>query len=324
MGLFDKIKNAFNKDNKEVQKYDTGLEKTRKEFISKLSNLSRKYKFLDDDYFEELENILIMADIGVNTVMNFVDKLKHRVSNEKITDVNQMKDIIIDELFIMYVGNDVIKSKINYSDKGPTIILVVGVNGVGKTTTIAKLANKLNSEGKKVLLVAADTFRAGATEQIKLWGERINVEVVTGNSNDPSSVVYDGVKKAIDEEYDVVLVDTAGRLQNKVNLMQELEKINRVIKTHIEDAPHETLLVIDATTGQNGISQAKAFKEITNITGIVLTKLDGTAKGGIVLAIKEEVGIPVKYVGLGEKVDDIEKFDIEKYIYGLFKDFRKG
>lgn len=320
MGLFDKIKQAFNKNTQEVEKYNTGLEKTRKEFISKLGNLSKKYKFLDDDYFEELENILIMADIGVNTVVNFVDKLKHRVVTEKITDTNKMKDIIIDELFIMYVGNDIIKSKINYSSTLPTIILVVGVNGVGKTTTIGKLANKLKNEGKKVLLVAADTFRAGAIEQIHMWGEKVGVEVISKNSKDPSSVVFDGIKKAVDESYDVVLVDTAGRLQNKANLMQELAKINKVIKNQIPTAPHETLLVIDATTGQNGISQAKAFKEITDITGIALTKLDGTAKGGIVLAIKEEVGIPVKFVGLGEKIDDLETFDIEKYIYGLFQD----
>lgn len=320
MGLFDKIKQAFNKNIQEVEKYNTGLEKTRKEFISKLGSLSKKYKFLDDDYFEELENILIMADIGVNTVVNFVDKLKHRVVTEKITDTNQMKDIIIDELFIMYVGNDIIKSKINYSSTSPTIILVVGVNGVGKTTTIGKLANKLKNEGKKVLLVAADTFRAGAIEQIHMWGEKVGVEVISKNSKDPSSVVFDGIKKAVDENYDVVLVDTAGRLQNKANLMQELAKINKVIKNQIPTAPHETLLVIDATTGQNGISQAKAFKEITDITGIALTKLDGTAKGGIVLAIKEEVGIPVKFVGLGEKIDDLETFDIEKYIYGLFQD----
>ena len=320
MGLFDKIKNAFSKNNKEVEKYDVGLEKTRREFISKLGNLSKKYKFLDDDYFEELENILIMADIGVNTVMNFVDKLKHRVSSEKITDVNYMKDLIIDELFIMYVGNNIINSKINFSNNGPTVILMVGVNGVGKTTTIAKLAYNLKNDGKKVLLVAADTFRAGAIEQIKSWADNIDVDILTTNSKDPSSVVFDGVKKAKDEAYDVVLIDTAGRLQNKVNLMQELTKINKVIKMHIPDAPHETLLVIDATTGQNGISQAKSFMEITDISGIVLTKLDGTAKGGIVLAIKEEIGIPVKFVGLGEKIDDLEKFDIEKYIYGLFKD----
>ncbi len=320
MGLFDKFKTIFQKEPEKVTKYEEGLEKTRKEFISQLSNLSNKYKFINDDYFEELENILIMADIGVNTVMNFVDKLKLRVKTEKITDSKMLKDVIIDELFIMYVGNDVINSKINYSTNGPTVVLFIGVNGVGKTTTIGKIASKLKSDGKKVLLVAADTFRAGAIEQIEEWSEKVGVRVITKNVKDPSSVVYDGLDIAKKENYDVVLIDTAGRLQNKVNLMNELAKINKVIKMHIDDAPHETLLVIDATTGQNGIAQAKSFKEITNITGIVLTKLDGTAKGGIVLAIKEEVGIPVKFVGLGEKVEDLEPFDIEKYIYGLFKD----
>ena len=320
MGLFDKFKTIFQKEPEKVTKYEEGLEKTRKEFISQLSNLSNKYKFINDDYFEELENILIMADIGVNTVMNFVDKLKLRVKSEKITDSKMLKDVIIDELFIMYVGNDVINSKINYNTNGPTVVLFVGVNGVGKTTTIGKVASKLKSDGKKVLLVAADTFRAGAIEQIEEWSERVGVRVITKNVKDPSSVVYDGLDIAKKENYDVVFIDTAGRLQNKVNLMNELAKINKVIKMHIDDAPHETLLVIDATTGQNGIAQAKSFKEITNITGIVLTKLDGTAKGGIVLAIKEEVGIPVKFVGLGEKVEDLEPFDIEKYIYGLFKD----
>ncbi len=320
MGLFDKFKTIFQREPEKVTKYEEGLEKTRKEFISQLSNLSNKYKFINDDYFEELENILIMADIGVNTVMNFVDKLKLRVKTEKITDSKMLKDVIIDELFIMYVGNDVINSKINYNTNGPTVVLFIGVNGVGKTTTIGKIASKLKNEGKKVLLVAADTFRAGAVEQIEEWSEKVGVRVITKNVKDPSSVVYDGLDIAKKENYDVVLIDTAGRLQNKVNLMNELAKINKVIKTHIEDAPHETLLVIDATTGQNGIAQAKSFKEITDITGIVLTKLDGTAKGGIVLAIKEEVGIPVKFVGLGEKVEDLEPFDIEKYIYGLFKD----
>ena len=261
-----------------------------------------------------------MADIGVNTVVKFVDKLKKRVKEENIKDSNTLKEIIIDELLIMYVEGGVIKSKINYSNEGPTVILFIGVNGVGKTTSIGKIANKLKKEGKKVLLVAADTFRAGAIEQLEEWGKRTNIDVVSTSSKDPSAAVYDGIDKAVKGEYDVVLIDTAGRLQNKVNLMNELSKMNSVIKKLIPNAPHETLLVIDATAGQNGIAQAKAFNEVTNITGIVLTKLDGTAKGGIVLAIKEEVNIPVKFVGLGEKEDDLEAFDIEKYIYGLFKD----
>ena len=323
MGIFSKIKNVFNfkkEETKQVENYDKGLEKTRKEFVSQLSNLSKKYKNISDDYFEELENILIMADIGVNTVMNFVDLLKDRVKKEKIIDSEHLKEIIVDELFIMYVGKNVINSKINFSNNGPTVILFVGVNGVGKTTTIGKLAEKYKQLGKKVMLIAGDTFRAGAIEQLEMWGEKTNTKVVTGTSKDPSSVIYDGLEIATKENYDLVLVDTAGRLQNKDNLMEELSKINRVIKKIIPSAPHETLLVIDATTGQNGISQAKSFKKITDITGIVLTKLDGTAKGGIVLAIKEEVNIPVKFVGLGETKEALETFDIEKYIYGLFKD----
>ena len=321
MGLFNKFKNIFSKkEEKEVETYEKGLEKTRREFTSKIGLLNSKYKKVSPEYFEELEEILIMADIGVNTVMEFIDKLKKRVKHENITDSDDLKEVIIDEMFIIYVNNQIVVNKINYSESGPTVVLFVGVNGVGKTTTIAKIAHKLDLEGKKVMMVAADTFRAGAVEQLNEWGKKLNLEVVSNDSTDPSSVIFDGVTKAMDEDYDVVLVDTAGRLQNKTNLMNELEKMNKVIGKLIPGAPQETLLVIDATTGQNGISQAKSFKEITNITGIVLTKLDGTAKGGIVLAIKEAVDIPVKFVGLGETMDDLQTFDIEKYIYGLFKD----
>ena len=319
MSIFNKIKTVFSKD-KSAEKYEEGLAKTRKEFSTELASLSKKYKNIDDDYFEELEDILIMSDIGVNTVVKFVDKLKKRVKEESIKDTDTLKEIIIDELLIMYVDNGVLKSKINYSDEGPTVILFVGVNGVGKTTSIGKIANKLKKDGKKVLLVAADTFRAGAIEQLKEWGQRLDIEVVSTTSKDPSAAVYDGLDRGIKGEYDVILIDTAGRLQNKVNLMNELEKMNNVIKKVIPSAPSETLLVIDASSGQNGIMQAKAFSEVTDITGIVLTKLDGTAKGGIILAIKEETNIPVKFVGLGEGEDDLQTFDIEKYIYGLFKD----
>lgn len=324
MGIFDKLKNVFKtKDNAEKQTidvYDKGLEKTRADFVFKLNSLNKKYKKVSNEYFEELEEILIMADIGVNTVMNFIDKLKRRVKSENILDVDDLKEIIVDEMFIIYVNNQVIVNKINYAESGPTIILFVGVNGVGKTTTIGKLAKRLKNEGKSVLMIAGDTFRAGAVEQIEEWANRVGCEVISNENADPASVIFDGVTKAKNENIDVVLVDTAGRLQNKVNLMNELSKINKVIGNIIPNAPHETLLVIDATTGQNGISQAKSFKEITNITGIVLTKLDGTAKGGIVLAIKEETNLPVKYVGLGESENDLQVFDIEKYIYGIFKD----
>ena len=321
MGLFDKIKNVFKKEDKTKEIYEKGLSKTRKGFVNKLAELSKEYSEINDNYFEELEELLINADIGVNTVMNFMDKLQLRVSKENIKDPSMLTEIIVDELFIIYVNEDILTNKINYNENGPTVILFVGVNGVGKTTTIAKLASKFKDEGKKVLLVAADTFRAGAKEQLITWGEKIGCDVVSDDTTtDPASVVYQGLERANKESYDMVLIDTAGRLQKKVNLMKELEKINNVGNKKIEGAPHETFLVIDATTGQNGISQAKAFKEITDISGIVLTKLDGTAKGGIVLAIKEETKIPVRYIGLGETKDDLQTFDIEKYIYGLFKD----
>ena len=321
MKIFDKFKKVFNKqEQEEILLYDKGLEKTREVFSSKLNLLNNKYKKVSDEYFEELEEILIMADIGVNTVMNFIDKLKKRVKNEHITNASDLKEIIVDEMFIIYVNNDIIVNKINFASSGPTVMLFVGVNGVGKTTTIGKIAYQLKQEGKKVLLIAGDTFRAGATEQLIEWANKVEADVTYKENADPASVIFDGLNKAKNDNYDVVLIDTAGRLQNKVNLMHELEKINKVISKIIEDAPHETLLVIDATTGQNGISQAKSFMEITNITGIVLTKLDGTAKGGIVLAIKEETNLPVKYVGLGEQKTDLKTFDIEKYIYGLFKD----
>ena len=325
MSFFSKIKEKFtsNKDknvSEEIKKYDEGLEKTRNEFVSKLSLLGIKYTKVSDEYFDELEKILISADIGVNTVFNFMDKLRARVKKENISDTKYLNEVIVDELFIIYVNNENLTDKINYNEKGPTVILVVGVNGVGKTTTIAKLAYKFKNMGKSVMMVAGDTFRAGATEQLKIWSEKVGTSFYGKENIDPAGVIYDGISKAIENNNDIVLVDTAGRLQNKVNLMAELEKINRVIGKLIPNAPHETLLVIDATTGQNGIMQATEFKKITNITGIVLTKLDSTAKGGIVLAIKESVGIPVKFIGLGEKMTDLENFDIENYIYGLFKD----
>ena len=329
MGLFDKLKKSFKKEinkeeKQEIDLYDKGLTKTRNSFTSRLASLTDKHHKITEAFFMDLEETLVMADLGVNTVMKFMDKLRDRVKQEKIENTEDLKEIIVDELFIIYVNNAVLVNKINYAKEGPTIILFVGVNGVGKTTTIAKIAAKEIKNNKKVLMVGADTFRAGAVKQLKEWAEKTGSSFVGDeNLKDPASVVFEGLKKAKEEKFDIVLIDTAGRLQNKINLMKELEKINKVITNFIEDAPHETLLVIDATTGQNGISQAKTFKEVTNITGIVLTKLDGTAKGGIVLAIKDEIGIPVKYVGLGEKEEDLSVFDIEKYIYGLFKDMIK-
>ena len=321
MGIFDKFKKVFKKEEKkDLEQYDKGLEKTRKEFVSELSLLGIKYKKVSDEYFDELENLLIKADIGVKTVFEFLDKLKSRVKKENITDTEFLKEVIVDELFMIYVNGDNLSDKIKMNDNGPTVLLFVGVNGVGKTTTIGKLANKYKKDGKTVMLIAGDTFRAGAVEQLKIWADRTNSLFFGKENIDPAGVIYEGLEIAKKENVDIVLIDTAGRLQNKVNLMNELEKINRVIGKIIPDAPQETLLIIDATTGQNGILQAESFKSITNITGIILTKLDGTAKGGIVLAIKENIGIPVKFIGLGEGIDDLKSFDIEEYIYGLFRD----
>jgi fused signal recognition particle receptor len=315
MKFFEKIKSVFIKD----ETYEKGLTKAREEINSKFTNINKKYKKVSVEYFDELEEILLGADIGLNETMQIVDNLKKRVKKDGITDTEDLKEIIVDEMFLSYVGNDVITDKLKLKENGLTVILVVGVNGVGKTTSIGKIAYLLKKKGMKVMLCAGDTFRAGAIEQLKEWGIKIGVPVYSKEGADPASVVFDAIKEAKDK--DVLLIDTAGRLQNKVNLMNELEKINKVINTAIPNEPSETLLVIDATTGQNAISQAQAFKEITNITGLVLTKLDGTARGGIVLAIKKETGLPVKYIGLGESAEDLKVFDIEKYIYGLFKDF---
>ena len=322
MGILDKLKNIVKSDKKkEVEKYDEGLTKTREDFVNKINLLGIKYTKIDEKFFEELEEILIMADLGTKTTFKFMDKLRKRVREEHITDFNYLKEVIVDELFMIYVNGEVLSSKINYNSEGVTTILFVGVNGVGKTTSIAKLASKMVSEGKKVMLIGADTYRAGAVTQLNEWANKIGTMFYGKDTADPSSVVFDGLEEAIRNNADVVLIDTAGRLQNKQNLMNELEKIKRVIEKKTTRKVDETLLVIDASTGQNGISQAVSFKEICDITGIVLTKLDGTAKGGIVLSIKDVVGIPVKFVGFGEKASDMIPFDIEKYIYGLFMEW---
>ena len=322
MGIFDKLKNTFKKNNNEsVQKYDNGLTKTREDFINKINILGLKYTKIDEKFFEELEEILIMADLGTKTTFKFMDKLRKRVKEENITDFNYLKEVIVDELFMIYVNGESLTSKINYNNEGITTILFVGVNGVGKTTTIAKLASKMKKEGKKIFLIGADTYRAGAVSQLNEWADKIGVSFYGKDNTDPASVVFEGLSLAEENKSDVVLIDTAGRLQNKQNLMNELEKIKRVIEKKTNKKVDETLLVIDASTGQNGISQAVSFKEICDITGIVLTKLDGTAKGGIVLSIKDIVGLPVKFVGFGEKESDLVPFDIESYIYGLFKEW---
>ena len=262
-----------------------------------------------------------MADVGTKVTEKFINKIRKRVREENITDFEYLKEVIVDELLLIYVNGESLTSKIKYNENGMTTILFVGVNGVGKTTSIAKLGYRMKNEGKKVMFIGADTFRAGAVNQLKMWAEKLGVSFYGRDDTDPATVVYEGLTKANEENIDVCLIDTAGRLQNKVNLMKELEKINKIIEKKQGTPADETLLVIDASTGQNGISQAKNFKEVTNITGIILTKLDGTAKGGIVLGVKEEIGLPVKFVGLGEKENDMIPFDIESYIYGLFKEW---
>lgn len=318
MGFFG----LFKKNKEKKQKYKMGLHKTREGALGSLREILNANTKIDDELFDSLEEIFIAADIGVDTVIDFIDQLKDEVYHKKISDATLLQEMIIDKMFEIYLKGEVVNANLALKPGQLNVLLFVGVNGVGKTTSIAKIAYKLKSEGKKVLLAAGDTFRAGAIEQLKEWAKRIGVDIVYKESgSDPSSVIFDACAKAKEEGYDILLCDTAGRLQNKVNLMNELNKIKRVIETNVEGAPSETLLVIDATTGQNGMIQAKAFSEATDVTGVILTKLDGTAKGGIVLAIRNELGIPIKFIGLGEHLDDLEPFDIEQYLYGLFADF---
>ena len=327
MGFFNKIKEKFvGKSAKQNEKYVAGLDRSNVTFSDRINELAARFREINEDYFEELENILIMSDVGVSMVMKIVDEIKNEVRIQNITDPKQINDIIVDKMFVIYANDSVMTTKINYASEGLTVILMVGVNGAGKTTTIGKLANRIvQDEGKKVMVAAGDTFRAGAIDQLAVWADRVGVEIVKGREGgDPSAVVFDALKKAKEKNVDVLICDTAGRLQNKVNLMKELEKMNRIIKREVPDAPHETLLVIDATTGQNGVSQAVEFSKITDITGLVLTKMDGTAKGGIVLSIKDQLNIPVKFIGLGEGVDDLQEFDLDQYIYGLCKNLVEG
>ncbi|NTQ80091.1 signal recognition particle-docking protein FtsY [Enterococcus faecium] len=330
MGFFDKIKRAFTGEEKteevEVQeKYDKGLEKTRKTFGERMNELFANFRTVDEDFFEELEETLIGADVGFETAIRITEALRQEVKLRNAKKSAEVQNAIIEKLVNLYEAEGINEvNELNIQEDGLTVILFVGVNGVGKTTSIGKLAHQFKNEGKKVLMAAADTFRAGAIDQLVVWGERAGVEVVRGNAGgDPAAVVFDALERAKTEQADVLLVDTAGRLQNKVNLMNELEKIKRVIQRELPEAPQETLLVLDATTGQNAMVQAKQFKETTDVTGLVLTKLDGTAKGGIVLAIRNELHLPVKLVGLGEGIDDLEPFDPNDFVVGLFKGLLK-
>ena len=319
MGLLSFLKDKFSKKKKvDVETYSEGMSKSRQNFSNKLNDLSKRYKKVNQEYFEELEEILIESDIGVNLSLRIIEEVLQESKEKKIYDAEQINEILIDHIFEGYMAKGDSITEIRFQENGPTVLLVVGVNGVGKTTTIAKLAFRYLNQGKSVLLVAADTFRAGAAEQLKIWGDRLKIDVVSGPYNsDPSSVAYDGLSLAKQKGIDLVIVDVSGRLHNKQYLMDELSKLKRVIGKVIPEAPHETFLIIDATTGQNGVVQAKAFSEVTDLTGVVITKMDGTSKGGIILAIREELGVPVRFIGLGKKMEDLKEFDLESYIYGL-------
>lgn len=320
MGLFSFLKNKFSskKEDESTKTYEKGLAKSRKAFASRLDELSKRYSKIDSSYFEELEEILIEADVGVSLSIKLCEELLEKAKEENLTEPAKINEALIDLMFVDYAtSGSEIENEINFSSK-PTVLLVEGVNGVGKTTTIAKLAYRYKNKGKKVMLVAADTFRAGAVEQLKVWASRLDVPIVFGApESDPASVAFDGARRAKAENIDLLIVDTAGRIQTKSNLMQELGKISRVLNKEIEGAPQETFLVIDATTGQNGVIQAKAFKEVSSLSGIVVTKMDGTSKGGIILSIRDELGVPVRFMGLGERMEDLEEFDLSKYLYGL-------
>lgn len=302
-------------------KYDQGLKKSRTLFASKIKALAARYHQLDEEYFEELTEVLILADVGYKMAESITDEIHHEAKIQKLTKPKDINDIIIDKMFVIYTDGQLVSTRLNFTKNNISLFLIVGVNGNGKTTSAAKLAAKLKEQGKKPFLVAADTFRAGAVEQLQIWAQRINVPCYLGTpKQDPASVVYAGIEAAKTQHCDVIIVDTAGRLENKVNLMQELKKINKIISQKLEHEANETLLVIDGTTGQNGINQAQEFMKIAPLTGIILTKMDGTAKGGIILAIKEELNIPVKLMGFGEGINDLEEFDLDKYIFSLASD----
>ena len=318
----EKEKTKRRKKEKKIDKYVAGLEKTGSSFSQRMKELQSRHNKIDEEYFEELEEALIMSDISVHLVMDIIDSIKAEVKIENVSDMELINEIIADKMFAVYANQSVVDTSLDVQDERLNIFIMVGVNGAGKTTTIAKLAHRYKEEGKKVIIAAGDTFRAGAVEQLGVWAKRIGVDIVKPSKEgaDPASVVFDAVKKAKEGGFDLLIIDTAGRLQNKVNLMNELEKMNKIIQREVPDAPHESLLVLDATTGQNGVSQAAAFKEVTPLSGIVLTKLDGTSKGGIVLTVKDKLELAVKLIGLGEKMDDLQEFDLDAFIYGMTKE----
>lgn len=302
-----------------TEKFKKGLKKSRDNFSNALNTLISSYREINEEFFEELEELLIQSDVSYNTVLELVDYLKEESQKQNLKEPSELKEMIIDRLVATYMEGTSKVELFSSPTQSPVVYLFVGVNGVGKTTSIGKLAHNLKKEGKSVLIAAGDTFRAGAIDQLDVWAKRSGADIVKSHEGaDSAAIIFDAIQSAKAKQYDYILCDTAGRLQNKDHLMKELEKIVRIIKKEIPEAPHEVLLTIDATTGQNGIIQAKTFKEICNVTGVILTKLDGTAKGGIVIAIKKELDIPVKLVGLGENIEDLEIFDPEKYIYGLF------
>lgn len=318
MSFFKRLKESISSKAEAVtNKFKEGLTKTRDAFVDRVDDLFSRRKKIDEDFYEELEEILIGADVGVNTVLKLIDQLRAEVKKRKIEDPAELQPVLSEKLIELLKGDADAGLKLN--PNGLSVILFVGVNGVGKTTTIGKMAHMFKSQGKKVLMAAGDTFRAGAIEQLETWGERVGVDVIKQQSgSDPAAVMFDAVQAAKTRGVDILLCDTAGRLQNKVNLMEELNKIYRVIQREVPDAPHEVILVLDATTGQNALSQAKLFGDKTGLTGLVLSKLDGTAKGGIVVAIRQELSLPVKFVGLGEKMDDLQPFDSEQFVHALF------
>ncbi|WP_270171915.1 signal recognition particle-docking protein FtsY [Paenibacillus sp. SYP-B4298] len=318
MSFFKRLKESIAAKAEAVTNvFKEGLEKTRTALVEKVEELILRRRKIDEDFYEELEEILIGADVGVTTVMKLIDDLRAEVKKRKIEDATELQPVLSEKLVELLRGDE--NPGLIMAESGMTVILFVGVNGVGKTTTIGKLAHRFKSEGKKVLLAAGDTFRAGAIEQLEVWGQRVGVDVIKQQAgSDPAAVMYDAVQAAKQRGVDVLLCDTAGRLQNKTNLMEELNKIFRVIQREVPTAPHEVLMVLDATTGQNALSQARLFGEKSGVTGLVLTKLDGTAKGGIVIAIRNELNLPVKFVGLGEKMTDLQEFDADQFVHALF------